>query len=259
MAKTDAIEFRDGRVVYRIPILHEDRSVLAIDKPPHWMLVPFTWQRTNRNLQAALTSSIAARDFWARCRNVKFLRYIHRLDADTTGVLLFGKSPGAVRTLGELFESRQMEKRYLAVVVGTPPQPEWTCNAPIGPDPNMIGRMMLGSGKDAETRFRVVASRLGRTLVEAFPLTGRTHQIRLHLKAAGLPILGDELYGKRTRDLLALRAVELAYADPFTRKPVRIQAPTDKFLSDYGFGPEPKQRPGTAAVTPDTPSSEEDQ
>src|SRR5580765_4974816 len=77
-----------------IAILYEDRSVLAIDKPRNWMLVPFSWQRTNRNLQAALTSSIAARDFWARSRNLRFLRFIHRLDADTTGVLLFGKSPG---------------------------------------------------------------------------------------------------------------------------------------------------------------------
>ena len=59
----------------RIPILYEDRSVLIIDKPPGWLLVPFSWQRTGRNLQAALTSSIAAGDFWARSRNLKFLKY----------------------------------------------------------------------------------------------------------------------------------------------------------------------------------------
>ena len=110
MAKSDAIELPTGE---RIPILYEDRSVLAIDKPRGWMLVPFSWQKTDRNLQAAIASSIAARDFWARSRNLKYLRSIHRLDADTSGVLLFARSPGATRTYGELFESRKMEKVYL--------------------------------------------------------------------------------------------------------------------------------------------------
>src|SRR5213592_3384725 len=118
MAKPDCITLHP----VQIEILYEDRSVLAIDKPRDWMLVPFSWQKTNRNLQAALTSSIAARDFWARSRNLRFLRFIHRLDAETTGVLLFGKSPGAVASYGRLFESRRMEKVYLAVVQGTPRQ-----------------------------------------------------------------------------------------------------------------------------------------
>src|SRR5215813_8747753 len=118
MAKTDQIELPTGE---RLPILYEDRSVLAIDKPRGWMLVPFSWQRTNRNLQAALTSSIAAGDFWARVRGLRFLRHIHRLDAETTGILLLAKSKGALATYGELFESRKMEKVYLAVVEGVPP------------------------------------------------------------------------------------------------------------------------------------------
>src|SRR5512136_455169 len=117
MPKPSHIELPTGE---RFPILYEDRSVLAIDKPPGWMLVPFSWQRTGRNLQAALTSSIAAKDFWARSRNLKYLRFVHRLDADTTGILLVAKSPGAVNTFGTLFESRRMEKVYLAVVHGKP-------------------------------------------------------------------------------------------------------------------------------------------
>ena len=106
--KTPYLELGSGE---RIPILYEDRSVIAIDKPAGWMLVPTTWQRTQRNLQTAIVSSIAAGHFWARSRGLKFLRYIHRLDAETTGVLLFGKTPGAVRSYGELFESRDMEKK----------------------------------------------------------------------------------------------------------------------------------------------------
>jgi 23S rRNA pseudouridine1911/1915/1917 synthase len=238
MAKTDFIELRDGREVHRIPILYEDRAVLAIDKPRNWMLVPFTWQRTNRNLQAAITSSIAARDFWARCRNLRFLRNIHRLDAETSGVLLFGKSTGAVRALAEIFESRQMEKTYLAIVHGKPAQTEWTCNTPIEPDPKEHGKMKAGGGedsKDAETHFKVLASGGGHALIEAHPLTGRTHQIRLHLQAADLPIVGDQLYGKPSRKPLGLRAVELGYRDPFTKRPVRIRATSAEFLREYGF------------------------
>src|SRR6185369_4387492 len=102
MAKPKNIELPTGE---QIAVLYEDRSVIAIDKPRGWMLVPGSWQKTNRNLQMALTSSIAAGDFWARSRNLKFLRHLHRLDADTSGILLFGKSMGAVKTYGDLFES----------------------------------------------------------------------------------------------------------------------------------------------------------
>jgi RluA family pseudouridine synthase len=243
VAKPDAIELRERRVVHRIPILYEDRAALAVDKPRDWMLVPFSWQRTNRNLQAAITSSIAAGDYWARSRNLKFLRFVHRLDADTTGILLFAKSPGAGRALGDLFESREMKKRYLAVVEGVPPQREWKCDASLAPDPQQHGRMILSpGGKDALTRFVVLESRGGRTLIEAQPLTGRTHQIRLHLVAAGFPIIGDDLYGNLSKMPFGLRSVELAYRDPFTRKPVRIRSSWDEFLKEFGF-----QTPATGA------------
>src|SRR5438876_93531 len=102
MAKPNFIELPTGE---KIPILYEDRSVIAIDKPRGWMLVPFSWQKTGRNLQAALISSIATGDFWARSRGLRFLRFVHRLDAETTGILLLAKSQGAVETYGELFES----------------------------------------------------------------------------------------------------------------------------------------------------------
>src|SRR4051812_32045167 len=211
---------------------------MAIDKPPGWMLVPFSWQRTNRNLQAALSSSIAAGDFWARSRNLKFLRFVHRLDAETTGVLLFAKSSGAASALGDLFETRQIEKRYLAVVSGAPKQKEWTCDLAIGPDPNHHGSMKAApDGKEAFTEFRVLETRGDRTLIEARPFTGRQHQIRIHLLAAGFPILGDELYGRGSELPLALRAVEVSYRDVFTRKPVRIRASETEFLREYGFAP----------------------
>jgi 23S rRNA pseudouridine1911/1915/1917 synthase len=222
-----------------IPIIYEDRSVLAIDKPRGWMLVPHSWRKTNWNLQAAIDSSIRACDFWAYSRNLKYLRHIHRLDADTSGILLFAKSEGSMRAMSDMFESRRMEKTYLAVVEGVPRQPEWTCTLPIGPDPAKFGRMRVDrseDGKDAETCFRVLTSNARFTLVEASPLTGRTHQIRLHLAESGCAIMCDELYGRVEKGFrLGLRAVRLAYKDTFTRKPVNIIAPVENFLKEFGF------------------------
>lgn len=237
VAKPPYIELGHGRDIERIPILYEDRAVIAIDKPRGWMLVPFTWQRTSRNLQAAIQSSIGSGAYWARCRQIRFLRYVHRLDAETTGILLFARSPGAVESLGELFESRRMEKKYLAVVEGVPKTEQWTCRLKLAKDDRDVSRMRVDgrAGKEAETWFRVVAALEGRTLIEARPFTGRTHQIRVHLAESGVPILGDTLYGTRSEWPLALRAVELAYTDPFTRRPIQIRAPLDGFLSDYGF------------------------
>jgi RluA family pseudouridine synthase len=236
VARTNFIELPD---VEPIPILYEDRSALAIDKPRGWMLVPVSWQKTLHNLQAAINSSIAARDFWARSRALKYLRYVHRLDAETSGVLLFAKSAGALDAYSALFESRQMEKRYLAVVHGVPQQTEWTCKLKLAPDAKHIGKMKTDPlGKEAETTFRVLKSKSGNkaTLVEARPLTGRTHQIRVHLAMSGHPIIGDILYGKRNdKAEVALRAVFLRYSDPFTRRRVEINAPVEGFCREYGF------------------------
>ena len=179
MAKPKDIELEEAGI--RIPILHEDRSVLAVDKPAGWMLAPDSWEHTGRNLQLALQSSLSARDFWARSRNLKFLRFVHRLDAETTGITLFAKSPGALRVYSAMFEERQVEKTYLVVVHGVPKQREWICRLALAPDPGFKGRMRVapregpptreravsdlprrrrgGSGsewKDAETRFRVL-------------------------------------------------------------------------------------------------------
>ena len=236
MARPTGIQLADGT---SIPILYEDRAVLAIDKPFGWMLVPYNWDKTGRNLQLAISSAILGGAFWARSRSLRFLKYVHRLDAETTGILLFAKSPGALRTFGDLFESRQMHKRYLAVVRGNPPQNEWACRAKLGPDPKEHGRHRVDPhGKDAETNFKVLERRSDLALIEARPVTGRTHQIRLHLADAKLLIVGDPMYGAPNDPLardgtMALRAVGLEYQDPFNRKRVRITAPSDAFVERF--------------------------
>jgi 23S rRNA pseudouridine1911/1915/1917 synthase len=243
-----------------IPILYEDRSVLAIDKPPGWMLAPISWDRTGRNLQRAIELSLQARDFWARSRNLKFLRFAHRLDADTSGVLLLAKSPGALTALQQAFETRQVEKFYLAVVQGVPNKSAWDCQLALAPgSPGGVEQKTVRdnhpAAKPAATKFRVLQTREDRALVLAQPLTGRTHQIRVHLAAAGHPVFGDTLYGQKpstTKDHhrplskpepnttpktwpLALRALALSYPDPFTGKLVRIEASGNEFARAFGF------------------------
>jgi 23S rRNA-/tRNA-specific pseudouridylate synthase len=144
-----------------------------------------------------------------------------------------------------------MEKVYLAVVRGVPKETGWTCKLKLAQDSKRIGSMKVDArdGKEAETRFRVLQTRFKSevrspkpesSLIEARPLTGRTHQIRVHLAESGHPIVGDELYGRAGEKAnLALRAVELAYTDPFTRRRVVITSPTRDFCREYGF--EPKQ------------------
>jgi RluA family pseudouridine synthase len=246
MGTAATIELEEAGLV--IPILFENRSILALDKPAGWMLAPDDWDETGRNLQLALLSSMNAGDFWARSRNLKFLRFVHRLDADTSGVILFAKSPGALRAYSELFEARRVEKYYLAVVSGVPKEARWVCRLPLAPDPRHKGRMKVvrndaGKFKDAETRFMVLQSLRNKTLLEAQPMTGRTHQIRVHLAEAGHPVLEDPLYGTakppgpRSRPKLALRAGILSFPDPFEQKKVRIEAAPDAFLRDHGFDP----------------------
>ena len=232
-----------------VPILYEDRSVLAVDKPRGWMLAPDSWDRTGRNLQLALTSSLSNGDFWARSRNLKYLRFVHRLDADTNGVLLLAKSPGALSTFSALFESRRVEKTYLAVVRGVPKNTEWICRDKIGEVAGTIGLMRVDArnGLDAETSFRVLQTGADRALVEARPATGRTHQIRVHLASSGHPVLGDAWYGPEKMAVregfvrLALRATRLAYPDPFLRRVIQITAPVDEFLREFGFTALPRE------------------
>ncbi len=273
--EADEILLGDGT---RLRVLYEDRSVMAIDKPFGWMFVPLGWSRTDKNLQLALESSLRENPHWVRQRNLKYLRYVHRLDADTTGLVLLAKSQGALQTFSDLFEQRQVEKRYLAVVEGRPNQTEWRCELALGSTTGPRTRVLVDpeAGRSAITDFKVLENSKVRSLVEARPLTGRTHQIRVHLAEVGFPIVGDVLYGvdlpagpgrasdsrsadhrrpgspgilptrkdgrKNVLPELGLRSVGLSYRDPFTKRHVNIEAPAIDFLARFGFGGKPQAR-----------------
>lgn len=236
VAKPDRFELPDGTPV---TILYEDRGVLAIDKPAGWMLGPDDAEHHERSLHRALVDEIEERAWWAASRNLKFLRFVHRLDAPTTGVLLLSKSQGAMSAFSKIFAERVVSKAYLAVVDGVPRESSWICREPLGPDPELHGRHRVDrrEGKEAETSFQVLQSLSGKSLILAKPVTGRTHQIRLHLRHAGTPVMGDILYGTRDTRGLALRSFRLEYPDPFLKRRTVIIAPVAAFCRTYGFDP----------------------
>jgi len=131
---------------------------------------------------------------------------VHRLDKDTSGVLLVAKNDRALRHLQDQFKGRQVRKTYLALVEGRMSARRGRVEAPIGRDPGSRKRMaVVPRGREAITRFRVLRYIGDYSIVEARPLTGRTHQIRVHFAFLGHPVVGDSLYGPRHSVLLCPR------------------------------------------------------
>jgi len=157
---------------------------------------------------------------------------VHRLDKDTSGLLLVAKNDRAHRWLQEQFRNRQVQKTYLALVDGHPPTPQGRIEAPIGRDPAHRQRMSVlppGKGREAITEYRVRESFRQHALLEVHPLTGRTHQIRVHMAFLGCPIVGDTLYGHRRPSLPLqrhfLHAARLTLRLPGEREPRTFEAP----------------------------------
>ncbi len=157
---------------------------------------------------------------------------VHRLDKDTSGLLLVAKNDRAHRWLQEQFRTRQVQKTYLALVDGHPPTPQGRIEAPIGRDPAHRQRMSVlppGKGREAITEYRVRELFRQHALLEVHPLTGRTHQIRVHMAFLGCPIVGDTLYGHRRPSLPLqrhfLHAARLTLRLPGEREPRTFEAP----------------------------------
>jgi 23S rRNA pseudouridine1911/1915/1917 synthase len=162
---------------------------------------------------------------------------VHRLDKDTSGVLVVAKDENTLRTLHEQFRNREVKKTYLALVRGRVQPPEGIIEVPIGRDPRDRQRMKaLPGGRYARTRYCAVEFFRKHTLLEAHPYTGRTHQVRVHLSWLGYPVVGDSRYGHRRQRLLKdrhfLHAHRLAFAHPATGEEMTFEAPLPTELDD---------------------------
>lgn len=218
------------------PVVFEDDALLVFDKPSGLLVAPDRWDKARVNLMGLVHARLG--------RNVA---NVHRLDADTSGLLLCAKTKPALDHLSGQFQSKTVAKVYHALVVGAPAMHAYTVDFVLKEDEAAPGRMCVVKkhGKAAVTEFRVL-ERFGEfALVECRPQTGRTHQIRVHLAASGTPILNDAFYGGDARLLLsdlkrgykgradekpliarlALHASELTVTHPVTREPLTVRSP----------------------------------
>jgi RluA family pseudouridine synthase len=168
-------------------ILFEDDVVVVIDKPAGLLSIPDRFGVEIPNAEAILRKKYGE------------IYVVHRLDKDTSGVMVFAKSEGAHKNLSLAFENRQITKKYLALVDGVPLPSEGEIEAPIGEDPSKAGKMKVDTktGKDSSTSFKIVERFRKYSLLELNPKTGRQHQIRVHCAYIGHPLVVDILYGKR--------------------------------------------------------------
>ncbi|MBK9990088.1 MAG: RNA pseudouridine synthase [Verrucomicrobia bacterium] len=230
--------------------------MIAFDKPSGMLVAPDRWDKKRENLMGLVHDKMG-----------HHVANVHRLDADTSGVFLCSKNKIALDFLSGQFQSKTVQKRYLALVALLPPEramklatpvvirepdgslPEhFTVDLALGEDEHQLGRMRVfrkRGGKASVTEFRVLERFSGFALMECRPLTGRTHQIRIHLAAVGAPVLNDPFYGDpdvklllsglkrryKGRDdekpliaRLALHASDLTVKHPTTREPVTIHA-----------------------------------
>ncbi|MDP3700829.1 MAG: RluA family pseudouridine synthase [Hylemonella sp.] len=209
-----------------IPCLHADDALLVLDKPAGLLAVP------GRGADKQDCASTRAQALWPDAL------IVHRLDMATSGLLLMARGAAMQRTLSMAFESRSVHKRYVALVAGhvLPPAADWgEIDLPLMGDwPNRPRQRVDAQGKPSLTRWRVLAhdtDAQGRpqTRLELEPVTGRTHQLRVHLQAIGHPILGDALYAdedSRARSpRLLLHAGELALTHPVTGEALHWHSP----------------------------------
>jgi len=198
-----------------LPILYEDHRVLVIAKPQPLLSVPGATPKLRDSALLRLQKL-----------HPNILQ-VHRLDRDTSGVLLWAKDHDAQRLLQRAFEERMVQKRYIAWVLGDVSQEKGRISLPLRVDVNDRPRQIVDftNGKEAITEYQVLKRESQYTQIAFTPLTGRTHQLRVHAahpQGLHAPIVGDRLYGKEA-ERLYLHAESLTFPHPDTREPCTVQ------------------------------------
>jgi 23S rRNA pseudouridine1911/1915/1917 synthase len=203
-------------------IAYQDEHLLVIDKGPGVVVHPARGHREN-TLAQLLAPMLAGGE-------AERAGIVHRLDRDTSGLLVVSRSEEAHGLLQKAISERKVEREYLALVDGRPPARSGTIEAPIGRDPRVRTRMAVGgtSPREARTHFTLERALPEMTLLRLRLDTGRTHQIRVHLQAIGHPVTGDPEYGIPGRlglERQFLHATRLAFAHPITGEPIEVISP----------------------------------
>lgn len=203
-------------------IVHCDDAIVVVDKPAGMPSVPARTPLDPPCVAARLASTVGA------------VEAVHRLDRDTSGLLVLARTAAARAALGRAFERGLVGKRYIAVVRGTPPVDAGEMHQPLAPDPDRPPRQRVDPihGRRAATRWWLRARGAegtpaqGLSLVALEPMTGRSHQLRVHMAWLGCPLLGDRLYGEHTGSgRLALHATGIRFPHPCDGREVRCTAP----------------------------------
>ncbi|OYT70133.1 MAG: RluA family pseudouridine synthase [Chloracidobacterium sp. CP2_5A] len=227
---------------FALPTLYEDEFILAIAKPPGMLSHPTPKERAGTLLNALLAHPAFGRG------NRPML--LHRLDRDTSGVILVAKNDRATQAFAPLFREGGLSKAYVALVIGAPEAPSGLVDAPIGRAPFLWPRWrILPDGKPAQTRFSVERTLGALSLTRFEPITGRTHQIRIHAAHLGCPVAGDMVYGRRANERLfaetgacaprhLLHAAEATFLHPLDKRELSVKAPLPPDMAAY-LMPEP--------------------
>ncbi len=229
----------DNTLPQNIPldIVYEDMDILALNKPPFIVVHP-----TKSHQENTLSNGIA---YYFKENNIKRkIRLVNRLDMNTSGILLVAKSSFAHQQMALQFENNEVEKRYIAVVDGIVEKDKGIIDLPIGrEEEKSIRKIVTSDGKEAITKYKVIERYNNTTLLDIELVTGRSHQIRVHLNHIGHPIIGDTLYFEPSEHInrQALHAYYLKIKQPRTYEEIELKAklPKDIEKITYNFRDSP--------------------